>query len=437
MAVPLFRRRAGAAVGTYLSIAFGFLASVVAARKFSTEVLGLFALVVSASQFFKVLADLTIEEALIKYGFRYVTQEDWGRLGRLFRQTMVFKVLGSLLAAGGVLVLATLSGPVFGHAELRLPMAIGAATPVVQAPESVAAVPLMLHGRYDLRGGLLALSMALRLAAIAVAASHGLAWTIGAIVAGQGLSAAVASVVGIAAFRRFPSAPHRPLAEDVREIRRFVLQSSLASGVVSLRSALTPLVLGIVSTARQVGFFRVAQSPQQGFAAVSAPVRLVLLSEQTRDWERGERERVFAGIRRYTLLAAAGCVVLVPPLLVWMPSIVRVLFEAKNLGAVSAARIIVVAGAVQLLVGWSKSFVVTIGRPQLRIWTHGLETVVLLPLAAVLGGLYGASGVSTAVLASSVVYAVYWTVLFARIRREAPPTLSVGERVAAGTRARA
>jgi O-antigen/teichoic acid export membrane protein len=437
VAVPLLRRRAGAAVGTYLSIGLGFLASVVAARKFSTEVLGLFALVVSASQFFKVLADLTIEEALIKYGFRYVTQEDWGRLGRLFRQTMVFKVAGSLLAAGGVLGLAALSGPVFGHTELRLPMAIGAATPVVQAPESVAAVPLMLHGRYDLRGGLLAFSMALRLVAIAVAASHGLAWTIGAVVAAQGLGAAVASVAGVVAFRRFPSAPHRPLGDDVREIRRFVVHSSLATGVVSLRSTLTPLVLGVVSTARQVGFFRVAQSPQQGFAAVSAPVRLVLLSEQTRDWERGERERVFAGIRRYSLLAAAGCLVLVPPLLVWMPSIVRVLFEAKNLGAVSASRIIVLAGAVQLLVGWSKSFVVTIGRPQLRIWTHGVETVVLLPLAALLGRLYGASGVSAAVLASSVAYAVYWAVLFERIRREAPAPLPPGERAVAGTELRA
>jgi O-antigen/teichoic acid export membrane protein len=214
----------------------------------------------------------------------------------------------------------------------------------------------------------------------------------------------------------------RPLDEDAREVLRFIAQSSGATGVVSLRSTLTPMVLGMVSTASQVGFFRVAQSPQAGFNAVSAPIRMVLLSEQTRDWERGKVENVFAGVRRYTLLALIGSVLLLPVLLVFMPDIVRLLFQAKNLGAVNAARIIVVAGAVQFVVGWSKSFAVTVGRPHLRIWTHGIETVVLIPLAVAFGWIWGASGAAAAVLVSSVVFALAWTVLFARIRREPPPS---------------
>jgi len=146
-----------------------------------------------------------------------------------------------------------------------------------------------------------------------------------------------------------------------------------------------------------------------------------MLSEQTRDWERGESGRVFAGVRRYTLLAFVGSVVLLPLLLVFMPQIVRLLFESKNLGAVNAARIIVAAGAVQFVVGWSKSFAVTVGRPNLRIWTHGIETAVLLPLAIACGWLWGASGAAVAVLASSVVFALAWGVLLARIKREPPP----------------
>jgi len=279
----------------------------------------------------------------------------------------------------------------------------------------------MLRGRYDVRGGFLMLSMALRLTAIAVGTQFGLTWTIAAIVLAQVAASAAIGAAGLLAFRRFPSAPVRPLGEDARDVLRFIAQSSAATGVVSLRTTLTPMLLGIASTARQVGFFRVAQSPQTGFNAVSAPIRLVLLSEQTRDWERGESERVFAGVRRYTLLASLGSVVLLPLLLVFMPQIVRLLFESKNLGAVNAARIIVVAGAVQFVVGWSKSFPVTIGRPNLRIWTHGIETAVLLPLAVVLGWQWGASGAAVAVLVSSVVFALAWGVLFARIRREPPP----------------
>ena len=422
MAASVFRRRVGAAAGIYVSVAFGFAGTMVAARLFSKEELGLYAIVLAATSFFQSLLDLTIEEALVKYGFRYVAREDWGRLRRLFRRTLVFKLVGALLAGAALLGLAAAAKPLFGHAELRLPLALGAAIPLLQAPEGMAAVPLMLRQRYDLRGGFYALSMGLRLAAIAAGASFGLAWTIGAIAAAQGVASLAIGLGGLAAFRAFPAAEHRALGDDRREIMSFVLQSSGATGMVSLRSSLTPLVLGTVASATQVGYFRVAQSPQQGFAALSAPIRLVLLTEQTSDWERQRYSRVFAGVRRYSLLAGLGAAVLLPLLLWQMPLFVRLLPGAKYLPAVDAARVIVVAGAVQFLVGWSKSLPVTIGRPNLRIWTHGVETVILLPLAIVLGWKWGALGAAFAVLASSVAFAALWAVLFVRIQRNTPET---------------
>ena len=48
-----------------------------------------------------------------------------------------------------------------------------------------------------------------------------------------------------------------------------------------------------------------------------------------------------------------------------------------------------VAAALQLVLGWTKSFPVTIGRPGLRILAHGIETAVLLPLVAALGTEWG------------------------------------------------
>ena len=437
MAGRLLRRRAAAAAGSYVAIALGFAGTVVAARLFTTKELGLYTLVIASTGFFQALLDLTIEEALIKYGFRYVHQEDWGRLRRLFRQTFAVKLVGAVLGGVALLALAAAAKPVFGHAELRLPLAIGAAIPLLQAPEGMAAVPLMLRGRYDVRGMFLALSMALRLGAIAAGAPFGLVWAITAIVAAQALASLAIGIAGWRAFRRYPSSPSRPLGEDSSEIVRFVLQSSGATGAVSLRSTLTPIVLGIVSSATQVAYFRVAQAPQQGFNAVSAPIRLVMLAEQTRDWERGERARVFAGVRRYTLLAALGSVVLLPPLFVFMPELVRLIFTEKNIGAVTAARIIVLAGVVQFVVGWSKSFAVTAGKPQWRIWTHGIETAVLLPLAVLLGWRWGAAGAAVAVLASSVAFALAWMVLFQRIKHApvSPRTVAATEPIVTATEA--
>jgi O-antigen/teichoic acid export membrane protein len=78
----------------------------------------------------------------------------------------------------------------------------------------------------------------------------------------------------------------------------------------------------------------------------------------------------------------------------------------------------VLVAAVQLIVGWTKSFPVSIGRPGLRIWTHGVETLVVLPLIVLFGALWGATGAAGAMLAGMCVFAAMWAVIFLRIRPE-------------------
>jgi O-antigen/teichoic acid export membrane protein len=155
----------------------------------------------------------------------------------------------------------------------------------------------------------------------------------------------------------------------------------------------------------------------------------VLLTEQTRDWERGQRARVLAGVRGYTRWAGVLMLVAVPVFFLAMPWLVDVVFGSEYDGAVDAARIVLLAAAIQFTIGWTKSLPVTIGRPRLRIVTHGLETLVVIPLVAVLGAEWGATGAAVAVLVSTVVFAGAWAVVLARLRSDigAESTRIVGE----------
>jgi O-antigen/teichoic acid export membrane protein len=210
------------------------------------------------------------------------------------------------------------------------------------------------------------------------------------------------------------------LAEDRRGILTFVFHSSLATGVVSLRGALAPLLLGVVSKPVQVGFFRIAQAPQQGLASLSAPARLIMLTEQTRDWARGATAVVFAGVRRYTSWAALLMALVVPPVYILMPWLVRVLYGEDYKDASDAARLVLLAGALHFVFGWSKSLPVSIGRPGLRVVAHGIESVVMIPLVVVLGREWGATGAAGAVLAATAVFCVVWVVLLAQIKAATP-----------------
>jgi O-antigen/teichoic acid export membrane protein len=432
MAPSVFRRRSATAAGLYLSVALGILGTIAAARMLGLEGFGRFATVLAVVGLAQTLLDLTVEESLTKFGFRYVVAEDWGKLHRLFRRALELKLVGGALASLVLLALAPVADTIFGDG-LAGPMAAGAAIPFLASPENVSASALLLRGRYDLRGLLLSVTMGVRLVAIVVGASIGVTAALGALAVGQLVATAIVGTAGTVALRRFPPAETRSLGSDRREIFSFVLRSSVATGVVSLRTALAPVLLGVVAGTTQVGYYRVALAPQSGFSAASAPVRLVLLTEQTRDWEYGREQTVLRGLRRYSLGAAAVAAVAVPVFLLAMPWLVRVVFGNEYLPAVDAARIVLVAAAILLVLGWSKSLPVTIGRPHLRIVTHGIETLVLLPLVVVLGARWDVTGAAVAILVATFAFALTWVVVLVRLREELRAARRVGAPRAVGS----
>jgi O-antigen/teichoic acid export membrane protein len=185
-----------------------------------------------------------------------------------------------------------------------------------------------------------------------------------------------------------------------------------------MRNMLTPIALGIVAPVSQVGYFRAAQAPITGLEALSAPVRLILLTEQTRDVEHGRIAETYRSLRRYVVGATVVAVVLAPVFWVLMPWLVRVVLGEAYVPATDAARILLLAACLRLVLGWTKSFPVSIGRPELRIVAHTVEIVVLIPLVLLLGVEWGATGASVGVLAATVAFAIAWTVLLLRLRRE-------------------
>jgi len=420
-------RRSAAAAGIYLSVGLGFLATVLTKRQLDNVHFGLLSAVIVSTGFFQTLLDFTAEEALVKYGFDYSTAGDWGRLRRLFRAALVVKGAGGLLGGIVLAILAPFADSIFSGHGLETPFLIAALLPLLQSPEGVSSAALILHGRYDIRGWMLASSMGLRLAGLAIGAHYGVTEAIVGLVASQLAATAILGGAGLYAFRRFPHAARTQLGPHRRGILRFVVQSSLATGVVSLRGTLAPVLLGAVTNPTELGFFRIAQAPQNGFAALSSPVRLILLTEQTRDWSRGAFDAVFASLRRYTIGATALMAVVVPPLYVFMPDLIRIVFypgrhgHADAASTAEAARLILIAGALQVIWGWAKSFPVSIGRPGLRVLAHGIESIVMIPLVIAFGIEWGATGAGGAVLASTVVFCAVWTVLLLRIHR-APRT---------------
>jgi O-antigen/teichoic acid export membrane protein len=412
------RRRLAAFAGVYGSVVLGVLASLVVLRILGPIRGGRYTIVIGVVDFLATLVWLTSADALIKFGFRYAAAEDWGRFHRLIRLALAGEVAAALVATLLVILLAPFASEIFnGATGLEVPLLIAATLPPIQAVEAIAGAALILGGRYDLRGTWLTLSMGLRLAGVAIGAQFGVTGAVLGVVGAQVITTVSILGVGLASLRSFPAAAAVPLGDDAAPIARFVGQSAAYTGLISVRTWIAPLTLGIVRNTRAVGLFRAAQMPQTAFMALSSPLRMILLTEQTRDWEHGRREQVLAGIKRYAAGSAAFAAVALGPALWLLPWVVRVLLGSKFLPAVPAARLILAAAAIQLVFSWTKTLPVTIGRPGLRLIAHGVETVVMLPLIIVFGQEWGATGAGAAVLVSSVAFALTWGAILLWLRR--------------------
>ena len=400
--------------GMYAATVLGILGSIIVLRVLRPDGAGRFSLAVGTAAFFQLLLELTSDEALIKYGFRYAEHGDWGKFHRLVGLMFRFEFFASLVAGLLVAIVGVFS-PVLFHAHLLEPMLLAALLPPLQAIESMAAAALVLRRRYDVRGVFLAFSMTLRLIAIVIGTHYGVTEAVVGIVVAQVVTTVSIAGVGVAALRRFPRAAPAPLEADRKPLLSFVLQSTAGTTLASLRTFAAPLLLGVVRNPAEVGLFRGAQAPLLGFAAFTAPLRLILLTEQTREWERGNTQKVYREIRRYMIGASLLTAAVIVPLEFATPWLVKLFLGNAYAPATDAVRLVLVAAMIQLVLGWTKSFPVSIGRPGLRVVANAIETATLLPVLVVFGELWGVTGAAAAVLVSTCAFALTWVVLLRRL----------------------
>lgn len=410
------RRRSATAVGVYTATVLGVGTTIAATKILGKQSYAGFAVVFAIVGFCQMLLDLTVDEALIKYGFRYQTTRDWGRFRRLFEVALAYKLVGGVLALLVIAALAPFSHAIF-HQHLALPLVVGAFVPLAQATETIAGCALILADRYHVRAWFYSVGMGARLAGTAIGATQGVTGAMVGLLAGQVVSTLAISAAGWRALSSFPLGERRPLGEDRRDLRSFVTSSTIATSLTSGRALLGTWVIGIVAPIEQAAYFRNAQAPLTALSAISSPARLMLLAEQTADYERGNRDRVRLLLRRYVLLSTLVMVVVVPVGWFLMPWAMQVAYTRDfRIHATTAGRIVLFVGALQFISGFSKTLPVSIGRPNLRVLSHGIEVAVFIPLLVVLGKLWGATGGALAMLISTAVFCAVWAWLLVTLR---------------------
>ena len=303
MAPRDIRRRAVTAAALYGGTAAGILGTLIAVRVLGPDQFGLFTLALATASFVQLLLDTTVEEAIVKYGFRYSAD---GGLGTAARP-----LPGRAAASSGEAArsprwscCSSSRSPTRSSTspDLTAPLVVAAFIPLAQAPEGIAGASMIVAGRYDLRaifGGLADGPPARRRRGRGPVRRH----------VGRRRDPRRADpgscASGYAGHRLFSRAPGRgPDRPPPRPgASCSASSSSRASARRSSRCATRSRRSPSASSRpiAQVGYFRAAQAPITGLEALSAPVRLILLTEQTRDVEHGRIAETYRSLRRYVV----------------------------------------------------------------------------------------------------------------------------------------
>lgn len=384
----LGRRVATVAPGMWLATAFGFGGTVVAARGLGVEGYGAVVLAISIVGATAALLDVSLEGAVVHYGFQAVADGDPGRLRALLRGALAVDVL---VGAATFVLLLLMAGPFASYASLgRLDpglIRLAALGTLAETANGTTGAALLIARRTDLRAWCMTAASLCRLLLVVVAVRvGGGAAVLVAFALASGLGAATQAVLAWRAGWKTwirPVDPIRP-GPSVASLLRFGFYSSMTTTVNAVRTAILPVLLGRLSGPGSVGILNVAQLPVSVGGIAFAPVRLAMYPEQARLAALGERKELLATFKSNAVL---GFAVGVPAAIVgWflLPWLLPALYSESFAAAVGPARVLLIVAVVQFMVGTAKTLPAAIGRPELQTLAALLDLVILALLVALL-----------------------------------------------------
>jgi O-antigen/teichoic acid export membrane protein len=428
----LSHRVVSSSIALWGSTALGFVGTVVAARALGPPEYGKVALALATATLVATLFDVTLETGVVHHGSRALARGEIGELRTLIRGAFVIDIAIGVVISGAMVVLAAPIAEVASAGRLEPSMIqLAALTTLGATMDGTTSAVLLLADRPELRAWAMAGTNLARLACIlflaltvdtaqAVVAAYAAGTAVGGV-----CQAVLAWHVG---WRRWPQrrerAAFRPL---VRKLVPFAVHSSLSTTIVSASDSVIQIVLGRASGTTAVALFRVARLPEMVGGLASAPIRLVMFSENAKSVARGRIDELERMLYRWSAVSLA---VAVPAAIAgWfiLPPLIKGLYGEEFADAATAARILLVTAVLLFAFPWMRNFAAVIGRPQIASALAAVLLIVALPITAIYaehGQDAAAAGVSSGVVAMTVGYLWVARRYFKRHRgRQAEPAM--------------
>jgi O-antigen/teichoic acid export membrane protein len=157
----------------------------------------------------------------------------------------------------------------------------------------------------------------------------------------------------------------------------FTVKSSLATSVAFASDQVLYTAAGAAGGATFLAQYRVATAPGRFVSAGASPVASVLFPRASSAAARGDSKEVRDLHERASRWMAPIALAITLSAFIAMPVVLPFLYGAKYKSVVVPCSIFVAAASVRAIVIWSKTILLAVGRPGLRLFELLLESIVM------------------------------------------------------------
>jgi O-antigen/teichoic acid export membrane protein len=407
-----------ATAGVFGATALSFIATIVVARALDREAYGAMLLATTTVGALATFLDFSFEEAVVHFGAKAEAEGDRAGIKALLRASLRLDLAIGLAVFGLILLGASTLSEIASRGVVDPTLIRIAGIEVfVLTLNGTTGASLLLVQRPHYRAWMMALTGALRLAAVAAAvaidaAPQAILW---AYVASSAIGAAVQAMLAWSNVRRrWGDVRPGVLPVEARRLVSFGAQSSLTTAMIALQTGLVAALLGRGAGPAEVAVFQVAAFPLTLAGIVTAPIRMTTIAEHAALAARGQGDLLWRSILAYSRTAA---LVGVPTAIVgWflLSWLIPALYSERYVASVEPARVLLIAAFALLVTAWAKQLPAVLGKPAVRTAVSIAELGCTAALVAAFAS-RGALGAAWAVSVTAVLVASAWMLLARRM----------------------
>lgn len=399
----LFRNSTWVFIANANKTAVFFIRFIILARGLGVEVFGLLALIIALVSTTLQFCNLNLPTTLIKFGAEFRAD------GRADKVVAFIKFCLGFTLITGVLSL-TIIGFVLGYSYERF-IEIPGLTPFIMfyavgesflSVNGLSAGILRLHDRFRLNSiiNIVADWLELVIVSVVILIAPGLSHVLLALAASMLVRGVI---VNTAAFTELGSI-YTPFIRETTAILRpersriwhFILYNSLGNTLQALARNGDVLLLGLLSSATQVGLYTLAKRLGYFMLRITDPMTNSIYPQLASLVSRGRHREARIMLLKVSLLVLVPVAVISLILFVFGGPLINVVFGIEFNEARHALRILLFAGGLGAVLFWALPVVLSLGMVRLRLLVNLAAISVAAVAGAMLAPHYGAVGIAFA-----------------------------------------